>query len=230
VNAAIKAEVSGYLLSQNYVEGAFVRKGQLLFEIDPRPLDAALAQANGDLARARGQLAQARAQLLQAQAQLAQAVANQGRTQLDVDRYTPLRQGAGDHATGSRQRRAEHVASKAQVEASKAGIETARAQIEAGDAAVESAQAAVDAAKVNTGFTHLVSPIDGIAGQAQVAGRQSGQPEQWNHHHGFHGGPDPSELHRRRAGVSEPRQEWLADEPVAARPDTRRRQRLSAKG
>jgi len=90
VNAAIRAEVTGYLLSQNYAEGSFVRKGQLLFEIDPRPFQAALDQAQGQLSVARGQLAQAKAQLAQAQAQLAQSVADQGRTQLDVDRYTPL--------------------------------------------------------------------------------------------------------------------------------------------
>src|SRR5260370_40664077 len=90
VNAAIKAQVSGYLLSQNYTEGSFVRKGQPLFEIDPRPVQAALDQAKGQLAQAKGQLAQAKAQLTQARAQLAQSVANQGRTQLDVDKYTPL--------------------------------------------------------------------------------------------------------------------------------------------
>src|SRR5579862_1564874 len=90
VNAAIKAEVTGYLLSQDYKEGSFVRKGQLLFQIDPRPFDAALAQAQGQLAQAKGQLAQAKAQLTQAQAQLAQSVANQQRGQLDVDKYTPL--------------------------------------------------------------------------------------------------------------------------------------------
>src|SRR6202044_3462721 len=61
-----------------------------------------------------------------------------------------------------------NVAAKAQIEASKAAVETARAQIEASSAAVESAQASVEAAKVNTGFTHLASPIDGIAGRAQV--------------------------------------------------------------
>jgi RND family efflux transporter MFP subunit len=61
-----------------------------------------------------------------------------------------------------------NVAAKAQVDAYKAGIETAQAQIEASSAAVESAQAAVEAAKVNTGFTRLTSPIDGIAGLAQV--------------------------------------------------------------
>jgi len=90
VNAAIRAEVTGYLLSQKYAEGSFVRKGQLLFEIDPRPFQAALDQAQGQLAIARGQLAQAKAQLTQAQAQLAQSVANQKRAQLDVDKYAPL--------------------------------------------------------------------------------------------------------------------------------------------
>src|SRR5579872_3439642 len=90
VNAAIRAEVTGYLLSQNYAEGSFVRKGQLLFEVDPRPFQAALDQAQGQLAQARAQLAQSKAQLAQAQAQLAQSVADQGRTQLDVDKYTPL--------------------------------------------------------------------------------------------------------------------------------------------
>jgi membrane fusion protein (multidrug efflux system) len=168
VNAAIKAEVGGYLLSQNYTEGSFVRKGQLLFEIDPRPFQAALDQAKGQLAQARGQLAQAKAQLTQAQAQLAQSVANQERTQLDVDKYTPLikqqaiTQQEMDNALQS------NKAAKAQIEAGQANVETARAQIEASNASVESAQAAVDAAKVNIGFTHLTSPIDGVVGQAQV--------------------------------------------------------------
>jgi multidrug efflux pump subunit AcrA (membrane-fusion protein) len=90
VNAAIKAQVTGYLLSQDYTEGSFVRKGQLLFEIDPRPFQAALDQSQGQLAMARGQLARAKAQLAQAQAQLAQSVANQQRAQMDVDKYAPL--------------------------------------------------------------------------------------------------------------------------------------------
>ena len=168
VNAAIRAEVTGYLLSQKYAEGSFVRKGQLLFEIDPRPFQAALDQAQGQLAVARGQLAQARAQLTQAQAQLAQSVANQKRSQLDVDKYAPLAKQQAitqqelDNAVQN------NIAYTAQIEASKAGVETAKAQIEASNAAVESAQAAVEAAKVNNGFTHLVSPIDGIVGQAQV--------------------------------------------------------------
>ena len=168
VNAAIRAEVTGYLLSQTYAEGSFVRKGQSLFEIDARPFQAALDQTQGQLSQAKGQVAQAKAQLAQAEAQLAQSMASQKRTQLDVDKYTPLvamqavTQQDYDNAAQN------NVAAKAQIEASKATVETARAQIEASNAVVESAQAAVEAAKVNTGFTHLASPIDGIAGRAQV--------------------------------------------------------------
>jgi multidrug resistance efflux pump len=92
VNAEIKAQVSGYLIKQEYTEGSFVRKGELLFQIDPRPFQADLDQADGRLAQSQGQLEQARAQLLQAEAQVAVAEANQHRVQLDVDRYTPLAQ------------------------------------------------------------------------------------------------------------------------------------------
>lgn len=168
VNAAIKAQVTGYLLTQNYAEGSFVKKGQLLFEIDPRPFQAALDQAQGQLSQANGQQAQAKAQLVQSQAQLVQAQANQRRTQLDVDRYVPLikqqaiTQQDMDNATQN------NLSAEAQVDAAKAQIETAKAQIQATGAAIEAATAAVEAARVNLGFTHLTSPIDGIAGKAQV--------------------------------------------------------------
>ena len=196
VNADVRAQVSGYLLKKNYTEGAFVRQGQLLFEIDPRPLEAALGQAQGDLAKSQGQLgqaiaqyeqaqanlAQANSQLLQAQAQLAQAQANQRKTQLDVNKYTPLAEQKAvtqqdlDNAVQS------NLAAIAQVEASKAGVETAKAQVKASNAAVstskaaiavaqaqvQSSEAAVKAAELNLGFTKITSPIDGIAGIAQA--------------------------------------------------------------
>jgi membrane fusion protein (multidrug efflux system) len=69
VNAHIRAQVTGYLMSQNYREGDPIKKGDLLFEIDPRPFQAALDQASG---------------------QLAQADAKLGKTELDVKRYAPL--------------------------------------------------------------------------------------------------------------------------------------------
>ena len=168
VNAAIRAQVTGYLLRQDYTEGSFVRKGQSLFEIDPRPFNAALAQTQGQLAQAKGQLAQAKAQLAQSQAQLDQSMASQKRTQLDVDKYTPLAKQKAVTQQDLDNAVQNNLAAQAQIEASKAGVETAKAQIEASSATVEAAQAAVEAAKVNTGFTRLDSPIDGIVGQAQV--------------------------------------------------------------
>jgi RND family efflux transporter MFP subunit len=59
VNAQIQPHVSGYLIRQDYQEGALVRKGQVLFEIDPRPFQAALDQAKGQLAEAQAQMANA---------------------------------------------------------------------------------------------------------------------------------------------------------------------------
>jgi RND family efflux transporter MFP subunit len=140
VNADVRAQVTGYLQTQAYQEGAFVRKGQLLFQIDPRPFQAALDQAEGQLA--------------QAKAMLANAEAVQGRTELDVKRYVPLAR--------------EQAASQQDLDnavqnnlAAKATVETARAQIKTDEAALETA-------KINLAFTRLVAPIDGIAGQAQL--------------------------------------------------------------
>lgn len=154
VNADVKAQVTGYLLTRNYKEGSFVRKGQLLFEIDPRPFQAALDQA-------KGQLAQAQAQLVLDQAQLATAKANQLKSQLDVEKYGPLAKADAvskqdfDNATQT------DLANQAQVQASAAAIAAAKAQIQA-------SQAAVETASINLGFTRIVSPIDGIVGIAQA--------------------------------------------------------------
>jgi RND family efflux transporter MFP subunit len=168
VNAEIRAQAPGYLRTQRYTEGSFVKQGQLLFEIDPRPFQAALDQVRGELAKAEGQVTQANGQLSQASAQLLQAEANQGKTQLDVDRYTPLaRQKAITDQELDNAVLANHAA-KAQVEAARAGVETAKAAIVAARAAVEAARAAVAKAELDLGFTRITSPIDGIAGIAQA--------------------------------------------------------------
>jgi membrane fusion protein (multidrug efflux system) len=196
VNADIKGQVTGYLLRQNYKEGSFVKKGDLLFEIDPRPLQAVLDQANGQLAQFQGQLEQANSQVVQAeaqvaqgnsqlqqsQAQLAQAEANQVKTQLDVNKYAPLLEQKAVTQQDYDNAAQANVVAKAQVEASKAGVEAARAQLRYANAQIgtakavtktangqlENARAAVKTAELNLGFTRIISPIDGIAGLAQT--------------------------------------------------------------
>src|SRR2546425_6161270 len=164
VNATIKAQVTGYLRKQHYTEGAFVTQGQVLFEIDPRPFQAALDQAKGELAKAQGQLVQANAQLVQANAQLAQAEANQGKTQLDVDRFTPLAKAQAISAQDLDNAVQNNLAAKAQVAAAKAGIDVAQAAIVAAKGVGGAAKGAGATATLPLGLTTIPSPIDGVAG------------------------------------------------------------------
>jgi RND family efflux transporter MFP subunit len=168
VNAEIKAQISGYLLKQYYTEGSFVQKGQLLFEIDPRPLQAALDQAKSRVAEAEGQLAQANGQLLQARAQVAQAQADQGKAQLDVNRLTPLAKERAVSEQDMDNAVQANLAAKAKVEAAQAGVETANASIVAAKATIEAARAGVATAQLNLSFTKISSPINGVAGLAQA--------------------------------------------------------------
>jgi RND family efflux transporter MFP subunit len=124
VNAGIRAQVTGYLMSQNYKEGSLVKKGDLLFQIDPRPFQASL-----DAAKAR----------------LAQSHAQQGKTQLDVKRYTPLVK--------------EQAISQEELDNAVQANAGAEAQVKADESTVETAQ-------LNLEFTRITSPIDGIAGTA----------------------------------------------------------------
>jgi membrane fusion protein (multidrug efflux system) len=166
VNAAIKAQASGYLMSQKYTEGSFVHKGQLLFEIDARPFQAAVDQEAGKLAQAQAELVRSQAGLAQAQSQLTSAEANQRKAQLDEDRYGPLAQQQAITQQELDNARQNNQAQKAQVAAARAQVETAKAQIEAARAGVTAAAATLETAKVNLGFTRLTSPIDGVAGAA----------------------------------------------------------------
>ena len=104
-NGQIRPQVSGYLVKRNYREGALVRKGEVLFEVDERPFAVALAQAEAQLAEARAQL---------------------GRAERDVARDTPL---ARERAIAQNQLDNDiqaHLAADASVKAAEAAAEAAR--------------------------------------------------------------------------------------------------------
>jgi membrane fusion protein (multidrug efflux system) len=138
VNAQIRAQVPGYLMKQTYVNGSYVRKGTPLFQLDSRTFQAALDQAKGVLEQAKGDLARAQAQ--------------QGKTQLDVTRYTPLAQ--------------QGAISKQELDDAVQNNLSALAQVETAKASVASAVAALETAKLNLGFSTIVAPIDGVVGIA----------------------------------------------------------------
>ncbi|MGO9094280.1 MAG: efflux RND transporter periplasmic adaptor subunit [Bryobacteraceae bacterium] len=154
VNAEIRGQISGYLLRQAYREGAFVHRGELLFEIDPRPFEAELNEA-------RGRLAEAESGVQQAVANLAQSKARLGKAELDVKRYTPL------VATKAISQEEMDNAVQSRLEA-EAGVESAQAAIETAKASVVAAKAAVYDSEVKLGFTKILSPVDGIAGLAMI--------------------------------------------------------------
>src|SRR6266481_1587102 len=139
-NAQIRPQVTGYLVRQTYTDGAFVKKDQLLFEIDPRTFQAVMDQAKGQLANAEGLVATAQA--------------NQVKAQNDVNRYTPLAKEQAIPQQDLDNAIQANLAAKAQVDAAKAQVAAAKAQ--------------VASAQVNLGFTKVVSLIDGIAGIAQA--------------------------------------------------------------
>jgi membrane fusion protein (multidrug efflux system) len=105
VNANIRAQVTGYLARQAYKEGASVKKGDLLFEIDPRTFKAALDQA---------------------EAELAMAKARRGKTELDVRRYRPLAKEQAISQEELDDAVQANLASKAGVQAAEASVEQAR--------------------------------------------------------------------------------------------------------
>ena len=109
VNAQIQPRVSGYIIRQNYKEGSVVRKGDVLFEIDPRPFKAALDQAK---------------------AQLAQADAQLGKARLDVERDTPLAQARAIAQSQLDTEKQAKLGAEAQVQAAKANVEQAELNME----------------------------------------------------------------------------------------------------
>ena len=154
VNAGIRAQVSGYVMAQAYKEGSFVHKGQLLFQIDPRPFEAALNQARGNQAQAESNVQLARANLAQNEARL-------GKADLDVKRYAPLVK------TRAISQEEMDNALQSQLEA-RAAVQSTRAAIESAQAAVAAVKAAVYDTEVQLEFTKIKAPIDGIAGIAKV--------------------------------------------------------------
>jgi RND family efflux transporter MFP subunit len=104
VNAEVRSRVQGYLIAQVYNEGTPVKKGDLLFEVDPRPFQASLSQAKADLARVQ---------------------AEQARTQLDVERLAPLAPSGAVSQQEVDNARQSNEANKATIEAAKAALEQA---------------------------------------------------------------------------------------------------------
>lgn len=170
----IRGQVDGYIRERRFKTGADVKAGQVLYLLDRRPYQAAVAKAKGDVARSEGDVEFAKHQvaLRQAEADLAEAQANELKAQQDVDRLTPLvKQDAAakqdlDNALAALK------ASKANVAARQANVEqtrlSTRMQVVTSAAQLEANRALLRAAQLNLGYATIVSPISGRIGDSMI--------------------------------------------------------------
>jgi multidrug efflux system membrane fusion protein len=151
---AIQPQVSGRIEKIHFSDGANVRKGDLLFTIDPRPFDANLKQAEANLAKDT-------AAKKQAEANLAREVARENWGRNQVERYrTLVEQGVVA--------REQYEQLRTDYDTLKANSEAARAAVRSADETIKVDRAAIDTAKVQLSYCYIHSPIDGRAGQRLV--------------------------------------------------------------
>ncbi len=179
---AVKSQVVGQLTNVYFKEGQDVAKGDRLFEIDPRLLEANLARAIADRAKAAAQVTQAQAQVAQAEAQVTQARANVARDAAQAknsvkqaERYTSLvtqgavsQEQADQFRSTSEAQQATVVASQSNVGNAIAAVESAKANLKTAQATLSSADAAVESARVQLTYTAIYAPIDGRVGKLNV--------------------------------------------------------------
>ena len=154
LTVAVKAQVSGELTKVSFQEGDYVRKGDLLFTIDPRLIQAQLNQAEANVARDEAQLAQM-------EAVYARDVAQEKYAQAQTGRYTQLLERGLVSKEQAEQFRTSAEAASATVRADEASLRSGRAAVAAGKAAVENY-------RVQLSYTSFRSPLDGRTGNLNV--------------------------------------------------------------
>jgi multidrug efflux system membrane fusion protein len=150
----IKSQISGQLLRVSFTEGQNVAKGDLLFEIDPRPYEEALRQAEANVARDRAQISQMEATLAR---DAAQAKFNQS----DAERYAELAKAGVVSRSQSDQAKTSADVARESARATQAGIASAKATL-------DSDVSAVGTAKLNLEYCQIRSPLSGRTGNLLV--------------------------------------------------------------
>ena len=157
----VRARVSGYLLDHFFEEGHTVEAGDLLFLIDPRPFEAALAEAKARRLQAEADLIEARALATQVTAQRGQVAARLELAERRLARSERLVPSGAISQDDFDIQKSERKQAAADLEAADAGIESANARAAAAEAAVATADANYQTAELDLSYTRVTAPVAG---------------------------------------------------------------------
>jgi membrane fusion protein, multidrug efflux system len=181
-SVGVKSQVAGQIHQVHFTEGQDVKKGALLFTIDPRPFEAAVRQTEANVAKDRAQLRQTEAALAQRQAEVTQTQANLERDMAQMEnakvqeqRYAKLvqqelvaREQYDQVRTAMATMQATVAANRAAVENARASARAAEAMVDNARAAIQSNEAAVETARLQLAYTTIRAPMDGRTGNLLV--------------------------------------------------------------
>ena len=166
--AEIRPQVSGLIQKRLFSEGTDVKAGEVLYQIDPAPFQAALANASASLLASRQAAERARATLAASQASLKRHEATLTLARTNLQRYENLLK---THAVSAMQRdqaATDVDVATATLRAAEAQVESDRQAVGAAEAAIQQAEAALQTAEINLAYTKILAPISGRIGRSAV--------------------------------------------------------------
>jgi len=166
--AEIRPQVSGLLLKRLFQEGSDIRSGEVLYQIDPAPFQAAVNNAEATLVAAQKNAARARAALTASIANVARQQATLELANLTRKRFEDSYKDRAVSASQRDQAVTETEVAEAGLRATKAQVESDRTAIAAAEAAIQQAEAALESARINLGYTKITAPISGRIGRSSV--------------------------------------------------------------
>jgi membrane fusion protein (multidrug efflux system) len=167
--ADIRPQVGGIIQRRLFEEGSDIKAGQVLYQIDPAPLQAAYDNATANLAAARRTAERARASLAASRAGVTRQRAVLENARTNRKRYADLLAEGAVSAIQRDQAATEADVAEATLLATEAQVESDREAVAAAEAAIKQAEAALEAAQINLGYARVTAPIAGRIGKSSVS-------------------------------------------------------------
>jgi membrane fusion protein (multidrug efflux system) len=166
--AEIRPQVNGLIKKRLFTEGSDVKAGQVLYQIDPAPIQAAFDNAAANVTAMKKTADRALAALRASIAGVTRQQATLGLARTNRERFQEAFKENAVSASQRDQATTEAEVAEAALQAAKAQVEADRKALAAAEAAIQQAQAALEMARINLGYTKITAPISGRIGKSNV--------------------------------------------------------------